>query len=303
MEDLKGRYYSIARQLLTGREGGPETVSNQASPLLFIFVSSYTSPRDRLGALWMGPPLFAPQGVGHRQGWATDKSCSGSCCALHCPFKSRSAAPPLCASCASSAPRPGCSRPCMWPPARHGVSPLGGGPAGNAWESGPAKRIPPDSLGSTALPARAPRRRCCGTPTTRAPRRSARRAWSCCWRAARRRCAGHAPRSFLSLPPLRLCLILTRAGAAAGAQPGAGLQALLSLCLLRQLPWACRPSGPSDNRGSAGSQAQLRAAALGRLTRAERDTGLLSKGGEGELLHERLLNCRAVRRAWWWRGL
>ncbi len=29
VEDLKGRYYSIARQLVAGREGGPETAANQ----------------------------------------------------------------------------------------------------------------------------------------------------------------------------------------------------------------------------------------------------------------------------------
>ena len=30
IEDLKGRYYSLARQLVVGREGGPETVANQS---------------------------------------------------------------------------------------------------------------------------------------------------------------------------------------------------------------------------------------------------------------------------------
>lgn len=29
IEDIKGRYYSIARQLVVGREGGPETAANQ----------------------------------------------------------------------------------------------------------------------------------------------------------------------------------------------------------------------------------------------------------------------------------
>ena len=28
IEDLKARYYSVARQLLVGREGGPESVAN-----------------------------------------------------------------------------------------------------------------------------------------------------------------------------------------------------------------------------------------------------------------------------------
>lgn len=30
MEDLKARYYAVARQLLTGRDGGAQGVGNQA---------------------------------------------------------------------------------------------------------------------------------------------------------------------------------------------------------------------------------------------------------------------------------
>ena len=48
MEDIKARYYSVARQLLTGRDGGAEGVGNQA-----IIKHPYNPEHERCAACCM----------------------------------------------------------------------------------------------------------------------------------------------------------------------------------------------------------------------------------------------------------